>query len=151
MAGDVFIGSDHAGFGLKKALVAFLAEKGYTVHDAGPHSYDKDDDYPDYASKTCRMLLKRNGRGILICGSGQGMVRAANKIRGIGAALCWNERSAEAARLHGDTNVLCMGSDFMSERLAFRIAETWLKTGFSGEARHVRRIKKIKGLEWRSG
>ncbi len=143
----VFIGSDHAGFWLKRSLAALLEKKGYKVHDTGPYAYNPEDDYPDYAAKACRMVLKSHGKGILICGSGQGMVRTANKIKGIYAALCWNERSAEVSRLHGDVNVLCMGSDFVTEGMAFKIAVKWLETEFSNEARHIRRIRKIRYLE----
>jgi ribose 5-phosphate isomerase B len=143
----IFIGSDHAGFGLKEEVKKHLSREGYTIGDIGPSAYDKDDDYPDYAVKVCRKVLSKKGEGILICGSGLGMDRAANKVRGIRASVCWDIRSARNSREHGDANVLCLGSKFVSRDKALRIVDAWLDTPFSGEERHLRRIRKTMQIE----
>lgn len=142
----IYVGSDHRGFELKKTVIGFLSEEGYKVEDIGPLSYDSDDDYPDYALKVCKKVLKDGGKGILICGSGMGMDRAANKINGIYASACWNEKSAEMAKRHGDINVLCLGSDFVKPKMAESIIKIWLEEPFEG-GRHERRIRKIKKIE----
>ena len=143
----IFIGSDHGGFELKRRIVQFLRAKGAEVADLGPHEYDKDDDYPDYAWKVCREVLQHGGRGILICRSGNGMARAANKVRGIYAAVCWNEYSAVKEMEHGNTNVLCLSADQTGPEEAERIVDAWLSTPFSGDERHIRRHRKIGQME----
>lgn len=145
----IYIGSDHAGFNLKNKIGRFLKQAGYSVEDIGPYSYNKEDDYPDYALKVCRKVLDSKGKGILLCGSGQGMDRAANKIPGIHAAVCWNKASAVVAKEHGNVNVLCMGGRFVRPHMAEKIVEIWLKNGFSEEERHKRRIEKINDIEKR--
>ena len=145
----IYLGSDHAGFKLKEKIKEWLKEWGYEFKDLGPHRFDPKDDYPDYALKVCEKIIKMGGRGILICGTGQGMDRVANKIPGIHAAVCWNEETAKYARLHGDTNVLCIGGRVLSEEEARKIVKIWLETPFSNEERHIRRINKIKGIERR--
>lgn len=143
----ICLGSDHAGYELKQKINTFLVKKGYRVKDMGPHSYDSDDDYPDYALKVCRNVIKTKGRGVLICGSGQGMDRAANKIPGIYASVCWNKESALVAKEHGNINVLCLGGRLVSVKNAKDIIEIWLKNRFKGETRHIRRINKIRLIE----
>jgi len=147
----IYIGSDHRGFELKRSLSSFLKGLGYNVVDEGPSSYDPDDDYPDYAEKVCKKVLssKTNAKGILICGGGNGMARAANKIHGIYAALCSSEESAKYAMMDGDTNVLCLSAMLTTPDDANKIAKAWLTTPFSGHERHVRRIKKVKDIEHR--
>jgi ribose 5-phosphate isomerase B len=142
-----FIGSDHGGFELKEIIKKFLADSGYEFEDVGPYKYDKDDDYPDYALKVCEKVLKTNGRGILICTTGQGMVSTANKIPGIRAALCWNEEVARQASEHLNSNVITLGSKFTTPDAAKKIVKAWLENKFSGEERHVRRNNKIKKIE----
>lgn len=142
----IYIGSDHRGFGLKNNLAAFLRAKGYNIEDVGPFLYDKEDDFPDYAVKVCRKVLKDNSKGILICGSGIGMDRAANKFPKIYAATCWNERSARLAKKDGDINVLCMGSIFVTLPMAERMVRIWLEQPFE-RGRHSRRVAKIKDIE----
>lgn len=142
----IYVGSDHRGFRLKSSVVDFLKSRGYNVEDVGPFLYDKDDDFPDYAVKVCRKVLKDNSKGILICGSGIGMDRAANKMRGIYAATCWNETSARLAKKDGDINVFCMGSLFVTPQMAKRMVRVWLEQPFEG-GRHNRRINKIKEIE----
>ena len=143
----VYIGSDHRGFELKKNLITFLKDHGYSVIDVGPYTYDPDDDYPDYAEKACKEILASKGKGVLICGSGNGMVRTANKIKGIYAALCWDEDSAKASMQDGDTNVLCLSASATNTETAEKIVKAWLTTPFSGLERHKRRIDKVKKIE----
>jgi len=147
MMSMIFIASDHAGFKLKEHIKTFLTSSGYGVEDQGPDHYDPCDDFPDYAIKVCRSVLEKEGVGILICGTGQGMDRVANKIPGIHAALCWNEFTASCAREHGDTNVLTLGGRTTSDKEAETIVKVWLETTFSGENRHIRRINKIRQIE----
>ena len=144
---EILIGSDHAGFELKDLMKKFLIEEGYEIEDLGPYEYDYSDDYPDYALKVCERVLETNGRGILICGSGQGMDRVANKIPGIHAAVCWDETSAKIAKEHGNVNVLCFGGRTVKPELAKEAVKIWLKTPFIPEERHLRRINKIKEIE----
>ena len=145
----VFIGADHAGFRLKEAVAAHLAKRGYDVEDGGDKQLDPADDYPHFAyTVTTKVLGSEDGeaRGILLCGSGQGMCIAANRVRGIRAALCWSEEIARETRTDNDSNVLCIPARTLSTEEAFIIIDTWLETPFSGAARHVRRIKEIEEL-----
>ncbi len=143
----IYIGSDHAGFRLKKKLNQFLNNEGYEFEDLGPHEYDPNDDYTKYAVKVCKKVIESNGRGILICGTGQGMDRIANKIPGIYASVCWDEETAICAREHGDTNVLTLGGRTTKVGKAKKIVKIWLETPFTGEERHIRRINNIKDVE----
>jgi ribose 5-phosphate isomerase B len=143
----IYIGSDHAGFELKENLKKFLNELSYEYEDLGPYSFDPNDDYPDYAVKVCKKVLETNGKGILICGTGQGMDRVANKIPGIYAAVCWDEETAKYAKAHGNTNVLAIGSWTTDFETAKKIVKVWLETPFSEQERHIRRINKIKEIE----
>lgn len=143
----IYIGSDHAGFELKEKIKDFLIKENYEVEDLGPYEYDPDDDYPDYAAKVCKKILETNGKGILICSSGQGMDRAANKIPGIHAALCWDETSAKMAKEHGNANVLCFSGKTIKPELAEIMVKIWLETPFIPKEKHIRRINKIKEIE----
>ncbi len=143
----IYIGSDHAGFYLKGIICELLKSQGYTVVDAGPLSYDPNDDYPDYAKRVCTEIIGTDNKGILICGSGQGMDRVANKFPGIYASVCWNTESARIAKEHGDVNVLCLAGRMINQDEAKSIVKTWIECRFSEEERHVRRIRKIKEVE----
>ena len=145
----IYLGSDHAGFELKEKIKEWLKDWGYEFEDLGAHEFDPKDDYPDFALKVCEKIIKEGGKGILICGTGQGMDRVANKIPGIYAAVCWDEETAKYARLHGNTNVLCIGGRVLGEEKAKKIIKIWLETPFSNEERHIRRINKIKEIEKR--
>jgi len=137
----IAIGSDHAGFRLKERLREFLKE-GHQVVDFGTES-EEPTDYPDIAFKVAeRVSSGEFDRGILICGTGIGMCIAANKVKGIRAALCWDERTAELSRKHNDSNILCLGGRILSEEEAKRIVEKWLSSEFEG-GRHLRRVRKI--------
>jgi len=142
----IYLGADHAGFALKEHLKSFLQKKGYTVIDKGAHKLVKTDDYPDYAAKVATAVQKQ-GKGILVCGSAEGVCIAANKFKGIRAVAVWGLKNAKLSREHNDANVLCLSGWQLPKKTAERVAAIWLKTPFSRAKRHVRRIKKIQRLE----
>lgn len=150
----VYLGTDHAGFALKEDIKSFLKSAGYEVVDCGAHRFDPDDDYPDFVSKAATgvagELPASGSKGIVFGKSGAGECIVANKIKGIRAALGFNERSVELARTHNDANVLCLGSDFVRPELAKALVRLFLETPFSGEQRHVRRMEKIRRIEYAS-
>ena len=143
----VVIASDHGGFALKQELLAALKEQGTDFEDLG--CYDTESvDYPVYAEKVCRAVLDgKADKGILVCGTGIGMSMAANKFRGIRAALVADCYSAEMTRQHNDANVLCLGGRTVGPELAKKIMEIFLNTPFSGAEKHIRRVGMIKELE----
>jgi len=139
----IAIGSDHAGFALKHAIMAYLEEKGIDFKDYG--TYDEAScDYPDYAEAVCKAIIDGEAeKGILCCGTGIGISIAANRHREIRAALCTDEFTARATREHNDANVVCMGGRVIGEGVALGIVETFLNTPFSNGANHIRRISKL--------
>jgi len=140
----LFIASDHAGFFLKEYLRKYFITKKISVIDLGASSFVQEDDYPRYAFTLAKNIGKeKNSRGILLCGSGQGVCIAANKISGVRAALAWNTKSAILSRKDDDANILCLPSRLISRNEAKKIVDVWLRTPFSKEARHIRRIKKL--------
>lgn len=140
----IYLASDHGGFALKTRLAEFLTTKlGYKVEDLGPASYNKTDDYPDFAHKLTTEVLKTKQLGILICTSGIGMCLSANKIKGIRAGIGFNLAVAKSMKNDNNTNVLCLPAKHLTEDHALAIAKTWLATPFSGDERHVRRLGKI--------
>lgn len=142
----IVIGSDHGGFHLKEVLKQHLAERGFEFNDAGTYTEDSCD-YPDIALKVCREITEgKAGRGILVCGTGIGMSMAANKVKGIRAALCGDVFSATMSREHNDANVICMGERVLGPGLAISILDAWLDTEFAG-GRHARRVSKIMAIE----
>ena len=142
----VAIGSDHAGYDLKRVLVKFLQAAGHSVVDLGTHS-KKSVDYPDFAEAVgIAVREKRVQRGILICGSGVGASIAANKIPGVRAGLCHDTYSAHQGVEHDDMNVLTLGAWVISEKLGEELIKAFLSARFSGEPRHIRRIDKIYAL-----
>ncbi|OFZ80026.1 MAG: ribose 5-phosphate isomerase B [Bdellovibrionales bacterium RIFOXYD1_FULL_53_11] len=145
MKQKILIASDHAAVELKDFIKRTL--KKWQWEDMGPDG-SKSVDYPDYAARLARRLAARPGlRGILICGTGIGMSIAANKIRGIRAALACNPVTARLSREHNDANILCLGARLLAPEYAAEIASVWLETPFSEDGRHTRRIRKIHGLE----
>lgn len=139
----IYIGSDHAGFELKEILKPFIIEKKLKCLDLGAFSND-DVDYPDMAREvTEKVTEEKNSLGILICGTGIGMMMSANKRPGIRAAVCTHELMAKMARKHNDANVLCLGSRIIGVELAKQIVTVFLETEFENEERHKRRIEKI--------
>ncbi|OCL25658.1 ribose 5-phosphate isomerase B [Orenia metallireducens] len=142
----IALGSDHGGINLKSKVKELLDEKGIEYHDFGPDSTDSVD-YPDFAKEVAYGVAKGEyDRGILICGTGIGMSIAANKVKGIRAALCHDVFSAKATRLHNNSNILTMGERVIGSELALEVVRTWLDTEFEG-GRHQRRIDKISQLE----
>ena len=137
----VYLGSDHAGFELKQHLVTHLKASGHDVVDVGPFSYDPDDDYPTYCLATGAKVVDDPGSlGVVVGGSGNGEQIAANKIKGVRAALAWNTETAKLTRLHNDANVVGIGARMHSIEDATTIVDAFLGTEFSGEERHARRI-----------
>lgn len=143
----IIMGSDHAGFGLKEACKKHLEDAGaYHIYDAGVFSRDSSD-YPKVAHRVAQAVSRGEyARGILICGSGLGMSMAANRHRGVRAALCHNIYSARLSRLHNDANILAMGERVLGEGLALEILDVFLDTAFEG-GRHQRRVEQIDALE----
>ena len=142
----IALGCDHRGLNLKQAVMSFLAGLGYDYEDFGCYGSDPVD-YPDIAMQVGEAVVSgRFDHGILICGSGVGMSIAANKIKGIRAALCCNAFSAERARRHNDANILCLGEDTLEQASALEIVKIYLSTAFDG-GRHLRRLDKIRSLE----
>lgn len=139
------IGCDHGGYALKCEVMKHLTERGIEFKDLGCNGETVD--YPDIAEKVCETISEGKAeRGILICGTGIGMSMAANRIKGIRAALCGDCYSARLTRLHNDANVLCMGARVIGAGLALQIVDEFLDTGFEG-GRHAKRVEKIMKLE----
>ena len=138
----IFIASDHGGFKLKMNILKYF-NKNYPIKDLGPKQNKKSVDYPDFAHKLCKQVVKnKNHVGILVCGSGVGMSIAANKNKGIRAALCYSVKNAKLSRLHNDANVITLGSRLISKKKACSFVQIFLKTKFEG-GRHIKRIRRI--------
>lgn len=138
----IAIGSDHAGFSMKEALKPLLQAEGFMVEDFGTHS-EESTDYPDYAHAVASAISEgRFEKGILLCGSANGVCMTANKHVGVRAAICWNAELATLARQHNDANILCLPARFIETDLAQQIIKQFLSTGFEG-GRHERRVNKI--------
>lgn len=139
----IAIGSDHGGYELKQEIIKLLDEKNIPFKDYGCYSMESVD-YPIYAKLVCQAILNDEcEKGILICGTGIGISIAANKIKGIRAALCSDCYTAGVTREHNDTNVLCLGGRVLGVEVAKKIVETFLTTDFSNEPRHINRIKQL--------
>lgn len=142
----IAIGADHAGFSLKQHLVSVLRKLGHEVDDRGTHS-EASVDYPPICADVARQVIEgRADRGIVLGGSGQGEQIAANKVRGIRAALCNDLYTARMSREHNDANVLAMGGRIVAPGLADEIVKLWLETPFEG-GRHQRRVDQIMQIE----
>ena len=138
-------GSDHAGYELKNQLMEHLKNRGYEVKDYGTYS-EESCDYPDYAQKVANAVAAGEAQqGLLVCGTGIGMSIAANKVKGIRAAVLSDEFSAEATRSHNDANILCLGARVVGYAKAEKLLDIFLDTPFSAEEKHIRRISKIEG------
>jgi RpiB/LacA/LacB family sugar-phosphate isomerase len=146
---NLVIGSDHAGYQLKKALDPFLKSLGHNVLDIGAFD-EKPSDYPDFAELVGKAILDgRAERGILICGSGVGVSVAANKMIGIRAAVCHDSYSAHQGVEHDNMNVLVLGSRIIGEKLAEDLVKNYVSAKFTNEERHVRRLAKVHAIEMR--
>lgn len=139
----IALGSDQAGFELKQEIIKYLEEHHIGYKDFGCYNIESVD-YPVYAKKVTDAIVKKEcEKGILICGTGIGISIAANKVKGIRAALCHDCFSAEATRLHNDANILAMGGRIIGASLAVKIVDIFLNTEFSGDERHIRRIEML--------
>ncbi len=146
MADRIIAGSDHAGLALRAEAVRVAKELGYDVVDVGPFSAESVD-YPDYARRVADAVAAGEARfGLLVCGTGIGMSIAANKVKGVRAALCTTELEARMARAHNDANVLCVGERIVGLGLGGAIVRAFLQGAFEG-GRHERRVGKIRDLE----
>ena len=144
----VYLGSDHAGFELKNHLVAHLEKQGHEVTDIGPQVYDAADDYPVFCLRAAEGVVADTGSlGIVLGGSGNGEQIAANKVRGVRAALAWRVEIAQLARQHNDANVISIGAREHTLDEATSFVEAFLATPFSGNPRHARRISQLADYE----
>ncbi len=144
----VAVGADHAGFHLKEQLAELLREQGHEVHDVGAHEHDPADDFPDFALALAeRVASGGSERGVMVCGSGVGASVAANKTPGIRAAVCHDSYSAHQGVEHDDMNVLCLGARIVGIEVAKELVANFLAAEFSGEERHMRRLRKVIAME----
>ncbi|GAA4848553.1 ribose 5-phosphate isomerase B [Algivirga pacifica] len=138
----IAIGGDHAGFEYKNVILDYLKEKGHEVKDFGPET-DESCDYPDYIHPLAQAIEKGEfDKGVIICGSGVGVMLVANKYQSIRAALCWRKEIAELSRQHNNANVIALPARFISVEDAISFVDTFLNTEFEG-GRHERRVEKI--------
>jgi len=146
----IAVASDHRGYAIKSKILSMISELGHEPVDMGTDTCDSVD-YPDFASKVAKAVSEHEvDLGILICGTGVGMCITANKYRGVRAASCHDDLTAEMSRRHNDSNVLCLSADLLGDRLINRMVEIWLKTEFEG-GRHARRVEKITRIEDENG
>lgn len=142
----IFIGTDHAGFELKEALLPYLRSKGHDVEDMGAYSYDAHDDYPDFIRPVAEAVARDpEARGIILGGSGQGEAICANRVKGVRAALYYGGPFdiAVLSREHNNANIISLGARFVEEEEAREVIRVWLETPFGGEEKHARRIVKL--------
>ena len=146
----IYIASDHAGFELKNKLIDFLETQGYIIQDMGAYKYDDQDDYPDFIYKAAYEVSKDpvESCGIVLGGSGQGEAIVANRFPNVRATVYYGGglETVIKSREHNDSNILSLGARFMNEEGAKNAVKTWLSTPFSGDERHIRRIRKIEDL-----
>ncbi|NYI08388.1 ribose-5-phosphate isomerase [Allostreptomyces psammosilenae] len=144
----VYLGSDHAGFELKNHLVEWLKGAGHEPVDLGPAVYDAEDDYPPFVLRAAeRTAADPDSLGVVIGGSGNGEAIAANKVKGVRAALVWSEDTARLGREHNNANVISLGARQYSAEEAVRFVEIFLGTAYSGAERHTRRIEQLAAYE----
>lgn len=144
MEKTVYLGADHAGFDMKESAKDHLDLQGYITEDLGAHTYDKEDDYPEYAAKVAKAVLAHPGSfGVLSCGNAEGICIAANKFVGIRAGIGYSVEAAKTMRTDDDANIICIPGLLDTEDDPLEIIETFLTTPFSGAERHKRRISQI--------
>jgi RpiB/LacA/LacB family sugar-phosphate isomerase len=142
----ILIGSDHAGYELKEAVKAHLRKIGVPFEDSGADRIDPQDDYPIFATRVAKQISqKKFSRGIVICGTGIGASIAANRWRGVRAALCWTPEVAKLSRNHNDANVLVLGGRTTPAEIAMDIVDAWLESRYEG-GRHARRVQQLDDL-----
>lgn len=144
----VAVAADHGGFDLKTELLLWLKSEGYKVKDYGAHACNPSDDYPDFAQAVAKAVASGEAwRGIIICGSGVGACIVANKFIGVRAGICHDTYSAHQGVEHDDMNILCLGARVIGVEMAKELTSAFLGAQFSGEKRHLRRLKKVKAIE----
>jgi len=145
----IHIGADHNGFDYKTKLIEYLRHSGFEVIDEGDGERNPEDDFPQFAGRVVTALRAdqdSDAKGILICGSGQGMCMAANRFKGIRASLCWDQEEARASRNDDDANILCLSARYLDFDKTTSIVHTWLATPFAGAPRFKRRIQEMDEL-----
>jgi ribose 5-phosphate isomerase B len=144
----IYLGSDHAGFGLKQAVIRHLDASGKEYTDLGNTELNPTDDYPDYAFAVGEAVVQSPGSsGVLVCGSAQGVCIAANKVKGIRAVTALSREEAMKAREHNNANIVCLSGWNMAENDALEAVDAFLTTPFTDDGRHARRIEKIAAYE----
>ena len=144
----IAVGADHNGYALKQTIAGLLKSMGHEVSDVGAHAIDPLDDYPDFAGALARTVASGEAeRGIMVCGSGVGASVAANKVRGVRAAVCHDTYSAHQGVEHDDMNVLCLGARIVGEEVAREAVQVFVSATFTGEERHQRRLDKVLAIE----
>ena len=148
----IAVGADHNGYALKKTMADLLRSLGHDVVDVGAHDMDPSDDYPDFAGALALTVASGEAeRGVMVCGSGVGASVAANKVRGVRAAVCHDTYSAHQGVEHDDMNVLCLGARIVGEEVAREAVQAFVSATFSGEERHRRRLEKVLAIEAKQG
>jgi ribose 5-phosphate isomerase B len=148
MGTKIAIGADHGGYPLNERIIEELGNAGHELIDFGTHDGTVPDDYPDYAVKVGQAIQNAQAEiGIIVCGSGVGAAVAANKLVGIRAALCGDTYSGHQSREHDDCNVLCLGARITGVELALEIVRAFVAARFTGEERHLRRLRKVAEIE----
>jgi ribose 5-phosphate isomerase B len=143
----IVLANDHRGIKAMEHIKAIVSQMGHEYIDLSNSSADQPMDYPDEAYEAASAVSKGQADlGILVCGTGIGMCIAANKVKGVRAALCYDELAAKVSREHNDANMLCLSGDLLGPSMLQKIVQTWLSTEFSA-GRHLRRVKKIKAIE----
>ena len=146
MKRKIFLGSDHAGYKLKEEIKKYLQKEGYEIEDKGAYSLNLKDNYTDFVFPVAKeVAMNPNSKGIILGASGQGEAIAANRVKGVRAALYYgnNLEIVELSRTHNNANILSLGARFLAKEQAIEAVKLWLSTDFSNEERHKRRIKKL--------
>jgi ribose 5-phosphate isomerase B len=144
----IYIASDHGGYFLKEELKKYLLEKGHKVEDVGNTRYEPNDDYPNFIFPLAQKVARdKSGFGVVLGRSGVGEMIAANKVKGIRAAVCFNQKVARKAREHNNANIISFGADYVGATSAKRMLDVFLRTHFSQAKRHRRRVEKITRYE----
>jgi len=142
----IYLGSDHNGYALKEFLEKELKRSGHDMKDLGDDNLDLNDDFPVFASKVATSVISdsdHTAKGIVLCGSGQGVCMTVNRFKGARGSLCWDVRSARESRNDDDANILCLPAKYITNEKALKIVDAWLSTPFAGAARFKRRIKEM--------
>jgi ribose 5-phosphate isomerase B len=143
----IYLASDHGGFAAKEKVKALLQKQNIEAKDLGPFRLEADDDYPDYIFPLAELVAEKGELGIISCRNGQGAAIAANKVKGVRAAVCWNPECARTSRTDDNANVLSLPADHLSDLNLEAVVSAWLETPFSQDARHIRRLEKVKKYE----